>query len=127
MLTINDKIWVAPAIKDSSLVGTLIPADGKVHTITLDLDRLYPLANISAETLKSRDLGVVYRAEFVFTDSAGGSAELCFDDITFGTEPLNFNISDSTEPTPKPSFFERIKAFFLSIYTKIVLFFENLF
>ena len=127
MLTINDKIWVAPAIKDSSLVGTLIPADGKVHTITLDLDRLYPLANISAEALKSRDLGVVYRAEFVFTDSAGGSAELCFDDVTFGTEPLNFNISDSTEPAPKPSFFERIKAFFLSIYTKIVLFFENLF
>ena len=126
MLTINDKIWVAPAVKDSNLVGTMIPADGNVHTITLDLDRLYPLANTTADALKSKELGLVYRAEFVFTDSAGGSAEICFDDVTFGTDALNYN-SGSSEPAPKPSFFERIKAFFLSIYTKIVLFFDKLF
>ena len=127
MLTINDQIWVAPAIKDSNLVGTMIPADGNTHTITLDLDRLYPLANIAAESHKSNVLGVVFRAEFVFRDSADGAAEICIDDVTFGTEPLNFSSSDSTEPAPKLSFFERIKAFFLSIYTKIVLFFDRLF
>ena len=127
MLTINDQIWVATAIKDSNLVGTMIPADGNTHTITLDLDRLYPLANIAAESHKSNVLGVVFRAEFVFRDSANGAAEICIDDVTFGTEPLNFSSSDSTEPAPKLSFFERIKAFFLSIYTKIVLFFDRLF
>ena len=127
MLTINDKIWVAPAIKDSGLVGTMIPADETSHTITLDLDRLYPLANTAADVYKSDVLGVVFRAEFVFTDAAGGSAEVCIDDFTFGTDALKYNTSDSTEPASKPTFIERIKAFFLSIYTKIVLFFENLF
>ncbi len=121
---INENLWVAPGIKDAQLVGCTIPADGNAHTIMLDLNRLYPFANAAATPYKSDILGCVFKAEFNFTGTGISGTELCFDEVSFGTEALNFSASDSLE---EPNFFEKIKAFFISLYTKIMLFFQNLF
>lgn len=122
-LKINDSLWVMPAVADTASTSVVIPADGNVHTITLDLNRLYPYGNAANATYDSSLLSVVFAAEFMFNSQGTGTAELCFDDVDFTSTKLSYDNQDGSAF----SFFEKIKAFFVSIYVKLVLFFENLF
>ena len=123
-IKVNDGLWVMPAVKDMHSTGTAIEADGNVYTITLDLNRLYPLGNIYAETLTADVLTGVMSAEFKFS-SANNTVKIVLDDINFGPDiPADSGISGSEN---KPNLLEKIKALFVSMYMKIVMFFKNLF
>lgn len=126
MLMLNDSIWVAPAIKDTNLVGCVIEGDGNVHSVTLDMNRLYVYANTATDPYDSSLLTVVPSAEFVFTGISGNNVSFCVDDFAFSSADLVYENPDNSQ-SGELSFFEKIKAFFLNIYTKIVLFFEKLF
>lgn len=122
----NNTLWVTPAVLGTSSTVTTIAADGEVHTITLDLNRLYPYGDVNATPYSADILSIIRGAEFTFTDSNGIGAELCFDEVSFQTGTSAPGTSNP-EPDEKPSFFERIKAFFNSLFAKISLFFQNLF
>ena len=123
-IKVNDSLWVMPAVKDMHSTGTAIESDGNVYTITLDLNRLYPLGNIYAETLTADVLTGVMSAEFKFS-SANSTVKIALDDINFGPDiPADSGISGSEN---KPNLLERIKALFVTMYMKIVMFFKNLF
>lgn len=123
-IKVNDSLWVMPAVKDMHSTGTAIEADGNVYTITLDLNRLYPLGNIYAETLTADVLTGVMSAEFKFS-SANSTVKIVLDDINFGSDvPADSGVSGSET---KPNLLERIKALFVTMYMKIVMFFKNLF
>ena len=126
MLQLNDSIWVSPAIKDTDLVGCVIEGDGKVHSVTLDMNRLYAYANTTTTPYDSGILTVVPSADFVFTGISSGNVSFCVDDFAFSSTDLVYEKPDNNQ-SDSLSFFERIKIFFLNLYTKFVLFFENLF
>lgn len=121
----NGTLWVMPAVSGTNETGFTVEGNGKVHTVTLDLNRLYPYGDINASAYTSDILSLIWGAEFIFTDINSNGAEVCFDDVCFGTTPVEG--STPTEPEVKLSFFEKIKAFFASLFAKISLFFENMF
>lgn len=124
-IKVNDSLWVMPAVKDTNSTGAVIEADGNVYTITLDMNRLYPFGNVYSNTLTSDSLTGVMSAEFRFTDTNNGGAEISIDDINFGSDlPADSGVS---APEVKPNLLERIKAFFISIYMKVVMFFQRIF
>lgn len=125
-LQLNDSIWFSPAIKDTNLVGCVIDGDGKVHSVTLDMNRLYVYANTATNPYDSGILTAVTSADFVFTGISSSNVSFCVDDFAFSSVDLVYEKPDNNQ-LYSPSFLEKIKAFFLNIYTKIVLFFERLF
>lgn len=122
----NSSLWVMPAVLGTNETGFTVEADGNIHTVTLDLNRLYPYGDVNATAYGADILSLVRGAEFTFTDTYELGTELCFDEIGFQTG-TTFPGVTPPEPDKKPSFFERIKAFFISLFAKITLFFENLF
>lgn len=123
-LKINNTLWVMPAILGKTDTGITIAADGKTHTVTLDLNRLYPYGDTNTSTYAAGILNTVRDSEFTFSDKSG--AKICFDDISFrlGT---SIPVEDQAGSDKAPNIFERIKAFFISLFSKISLFFKNLF
>lgn len=123
-IKINNNLWVMPAIKDMNSTGCTIEADGNVYSITLDMSRLYPGGNIYASAFTSDILSNIFSAEFTFTDTGTSGTNICFDDVNFSS------VSSSQDTLPKPDFklslAERIKAFFVSIYAKLVILFNKL-
>ncbi|MBQ7005189.1 MAG: hypothetical protein IJN68_02010 [Clostridia bacterium] len=124
-IRVSNTLWVMPAVIGTNETGLTVDSDSETHTVTLDLNRLYPYGDVNATAYTAEILGVIWGAEFTFIDIYKIGAEICFDDVTFksGITPDN----NVPEPEKKPSFFDKVKAFFVSFFAKIALFFENLF
>ncbi len=118
-LIINGVLWVMPAVKDTKNASCIIEADSNIHTVTLDLNKLLSYGNANLLKYKTDTLTEIQCAEFIFTDTGDGSADICIDNITF--------TANETNNENELSFFEKIKAFFVSLFEKIASFFENLF
>ena len=112
-----------PAVKNSNDTNYVIEADAKVHTVTLDLNKLLSFGNANLIKYESDILTAVQSAEFIFTDIGEGSADICIDNILFTAD----NTANNNDDENKLSFFEKIKAFFVSLFEKIASFFEKIF
>ncbi len=124
-ITVSDNLWFMPAIKNTHSTGCRIEADGNVHTVTLDLNRLYPYGNTYADTQSSKVLNKVLNTEFSFTDINNTGANIYFDDVSFKVEDQSVDSPD--KPAFKLDLLERIKAFFISLRVKILLLFNMIF
>ncbi len=124
-ITFSDKLWFMPAIKNTNSTGCRIEADGNVHTVTLDLNRLYPYGNTYAGTQSSNVLSEVLNTEFSFTDINNNGASIYFDDVSFKVEDQSVDSPD--KPAFKLDLIERIKAIFVSLRVKIILLFDMIF
>ena len=122
-LIINGALWVMPAVKNSNNTNYVIEADAKVHTVTLDLNKLLSFGNANLIKYESDILTAVQSADFIFTDIGEGSADICIDNILFTAD----NTANNNDDENKLSFFEKIKAFFVSLFEKIASFFEKIF
>ena len=117
-LIINGALWVMPAISTTNKADCIIEADGNVHTVTLDLNKLLSYGNANLIKYKSDKLTDIQGVEFMFTDTGEGNADITIDNISFAAD------NSSNENNNKLSFFEKIKAFFVSILEKIAEFFN---
>ena len=117
-LIINGALWVMPAVSTTTKADCTIEADGNVHTITLDLNKLLSYGNANLIKYKADKLSDIQGAEFIFTDSGEGNADITIDNISFASD------NESNANNNKMSFFEKIKAFFVSIFEKIASLFN---
>ncbi len=78
----NAVLWYSPAVVDTLDTETVIPADGKLYKITLDLNRVYHLGNECSLSYDNEKLGNIKNLEFCFTSSEKDSV-IILDDITF--------------------------------------------
>ena len=122
----TNTLWVMPEVLGTNGTEFTVEADGNVHTVTLNLNKLYPYGDTNSDAYSADILSVIRGAEFTFTDTYGTGNEICLDSISFQTGTSSPEVNPS-EPDEELSFFEKIKAFFVSLFAKIALFFENLF
>ena len=122
----NNTIWVMPEVVGTNDVGVTIEADGNVHTITLDLNKLHPYGDKNTTTFEADILNAIMDAEFIFSGTGSDSAKISFDEVSFQTGITSSGTSQPDEPQ-KISLLDRIKAFFISLFAKITLFFDKLF
>lgn len=101
-ITLNNGMCVYPAIKDTDDFGCIIEGDGTVKTITLDMNRLYVNADITAEAYNSDILKAVTSAKFVFTDVMGSGVEFSVDDFAFISNSAVQDIPDEPDTPVTP-------------------------
>ncbi len=104
----NNFIWYAPQVVDSEDNGYIIKNDGKWHTVTFNLNKLSLFGINSEFTFKNTKLEKVINLTFEF--SSNSNSDLSFDDVTFGTTPID---SDDNA-----SIFDKITSFFTSKFNK---------
>ena len=81
--TENSTMWHAPAVKGTTDSGTVIPADGEWHVITLDLNKLYLHSNEGGVAYTNEKISDVNVIEFRFSAEEGSNTDLSFDNVTF--------------------------------------------
>ncbi len=93
-----------------------IPADGEWHTVTLDLNTLYPQGNKATSTYSHNVLTDVQNVTITFADLGAAGADISVDDFRFtadGEEREDVNVQ--LNPENESSFLAKIKAFFMTI------------
>ncbi len=81
--------WYSPAVENTAETGAVIPADGKWHGFTLDLNSLYLFGNECGITYPNDKLGKVTDIEFCFS---GENAEISIDEIRFAPSSEQFGM-----------------------------------
>ena len=108
--------WHSPTVGSSEFVSTVIPADGKWYTITLDLNHLYFYSRDKGFVRNNDVLKYITDIELLFS---GNNAQLLLDDFVFTAE----------EETETPIEFADFGDCFHTIYTffscAFKVFFEN--
>lgn len=117
-LIINGALWVMPAVSATNKADCTIEADGKMHTVTLDLNKLLSYGNANLIKYKADKLTDIRSVEFIFTDTGDGNADISIDNISFTAD------NTDNENNNKMSFFDKIKAFFASLLEKLADFFN---
>lgn len=125
-IKVNNVLTVMPAVIGTKDTGVTLEADGKAHTVTLDLNKLYHYGNVNLATSRASILDYVRGFEFIFSDISGIGVQLCIDDINFGVAESSSDDNQS-QGGEELSFFDKIINFFRSIFEKISGFFRNLF
>ncbi|MBE6811470.1 MAG: hypothetical protein E7523_01155 [Ruminococcaceae bacterium] len=113
--------WYTAKIMDDAT----IPADGEWHTVTLDLNTLYPQGNKATSTYSHNVLNDVKNVTFTFADLGAAGADISVDDFRFTAdseerEDVNVQLNLGNES----SLIAKIKAFFLMIFSRIMLLFS---
>ena len=107
-----------PAVSATNKADCTIEADGKMHTVTLDLNKLLSYGNANLIKYKADKLTDIRNVEFIFTDTGDGNADISIDNISFTAD------NTDNENNNKMSFFDKIKAFFASLLEKLADFFN---
>lgn len=124
-IKINNGLWVMPAILGSDATGCELRPEDNAVQVTLDLNRLYPYGNIAMTAYSANLLNSVQYAEFLFTDLFERGADLCIDDLQFVSDATEReNISEKQDLSKAENFFEKIRAFFLAFFVKLILIFR---
>lgn len=101
------------AIDGTSDVSVDIPADGKWHKITINLNKLYLNGNDCGIAVTNNKLSVT--TDFIFNFEADGEADLSFDHIRFTAENGNEKPSFDPNPDNAETFWEKISLFFTKL------------
>lgn len=124
-ISTTNGINAIPRVKDESTVSTVIPADGQWHCITLDLNKLCPLGNENAATYSANVLTSIENVTFLFGDLHESGADLYIDHITFTPDSEEHkDISSEPDYSSIKGLWNKIKAFFVSIFAKIIALFS---
>ncbi len=121
----TNKLWFSCSIEDDDTGSYAIPADGQWHEIKLDLNQLHPFGNAAAESYSHNILNNVTGVTFSFTTNESTVTNFNFDDVRFtaDTTPRK-NINSKLDLSQEKNFFDKIKAFFYSIYLRILILFK---
>ncbi len=93
-----------------------IPADGEWHTITLDLNTLYPQGNKATSTYSHNVLKSVKNMTITFSDLGAAGADISVDDFRFTADGIEHEDVDvQLNLGNANSFFAKIKAFFMTL------------
>lgn len=112
----NVEIWrdnsykYTAAIDGTSDVSADIPADGKWHKITVNLNKLYLNGNDCGIAVTNNKL--TRTTDFIFNFECEGEADLSFDHVRFTAENGNEKPSFDPNPDNAETFLEKISLFF---------------
>lgn len=119
----SSSMWYAPAVYGTTDSGTVIPADGEWHVITLDLNKLYLHSNEGGVGFTNEKIDNVKDVEFRFSAEKGSNTDLSFDNVTFTASDENVKPQFDAEFTSADGFFEILCV----IVTRFLGLFANLF
>ncbi len=117
---VNSTRWYSPAVDGSKDSAYILPADGKWHEITLDLDKLYRSANECGFTYANEKLDYVFKFQL---DFSGENADISIDSFEFAPSAENVGTRFEADIADADNAFEFISAMF----TMFIGFFANLF
>ena len=112
-LTIKtDNGWYTAKITDNASVE----ADGEWHTVTFDLNTLYPQGNKATSTYSHNVLTDVENVTITFADLGAAGADISVDDFRFtADDEEREDVNVQLNPENESSFLAKIKAFFMTI------------
>ncbi len=104
----NSALWYAPALFGTSDSSALIPADGKWHTLTFDLNKLYLFGNECGISSPNERLKTVKNIEFRF--DADGESDISLDAVRFSPSDENPGLGFDAETKNADNPFEFLSA-----------------
>ncbi|MBR3597611.1 MAG: hypothetical protein IKL47_11615 [Clostridia bacterium] len=113
----NSVTWYSPEIEGTLDCAMTIPADGQIHRITLDLNRLYHLGNECSLSYDNEKIDSVTEIEFDFSSDSSGS-DISIDSISFSPTSESFgtrydvNVKNADNPI---EYFTGIVLYFVGI------------
>ncbi len=89
---LNEKMWFSPAVSGTNSTEFTVPADGKWHTVELDLSRIYLFGNVDTVELNGK-IFLNDISKFKLDFSSNGEANFDMDDFEFSYDT---NVSHKT-------------------------------
>lgn len=114
----NAVSWYTPAVKGTLDNKTVIPADGKTYTITLDLNKLYYLDNQCTLSYSSEKLQNINALELRFSSKSKNS-NISIDSFNFGPSDNEKSVGYEVDLGTADSIFEMFTGIFLKIFEMI--------
>lgn len=98
----NSVLWYTPALYGTSDTNALIPADGKWHTLTFDLDMLYLFGSECGISSPNERLNKIQNIEFNF--ESDGKSDISLDEVRFAPsdEKAGLGFDAKTENADNP-------------------------
>lgn len=115
---VNAVSWYAPEVDGSRTPQAVIPADGKWHKITLNLDRIYLNGNEGGIGYTNERLDTVREIDFVF--DSGENTDLTINDVSFTPSSKEVKTDFSPDFSKADNILEIISAIFVNMIGLIV-------
>ncbi len=124
-ITIDNNRWYTAKIIESDASSRVIKADDNWHCVSVDLNKLYLYGNMAAASYSGNILNNITDVDFVFSDTYEHGADIYFDNVTFTADTTDHDlISGEAEYDKASSFWQKIVAFFLTIFAKLTAIFN---
>lgn len=120
----NAVLWYTPAVADSLDNKTVIPADGKTYTVTLDLNRVYHLDNQCSLSYSSSKLKNITKIELRFSSDSSNS-DISIDAFSFGPAATDKKTGYEIDLSTADNIIEIFTGIFLEIFAKVVSLFKK--
>lgn len=111
----NSFIWYSSAVSETKGNSTVIPADNRWHTVTLDLNRLYFRGNDCGIGHGNKKLNEVKEIKFCFSSPEGTSSNISLDNIEFTASATSPEKHFDPQKENADNIFEKISYFFVSL------------
>ncbi|MCQ2472259.1 MAG: hypothetical protein MJ147_09520 [Clostridia bacterium] len=119
----DSKNYFAPDVNDKESVSATIPADGKWHKLTFNLDTLYKNGKTDGAVYSRKELKSVTEIRFCFKDSKQAGAVIHMDEIHFtgnGEEGKDKISREEIKRKKSKEFFDGISNSLFDIAKKLV-------
>lgn len=107
----NSALWYTPALDGTNDTNATIPPDGKWHTLTFDLNKIYLHSNECGVSFSNEKLKNIQNIEFKFESS--GESDISVDSIRFTPTAENPGSGFDAEIKNADNIFEYISALFV--------------
>ncbi len=114
-------VQYSPAVEGTKDIETVIPADGKWHCITLDLNRLYLFGNEGGPAFPCGRLNNIKEIKFSFS---GENADISLDNIRFTPSTENPGIRFDSVMSNADNLLEMISVLFTSVIGAVAALFK---
>lgn len=118
----SSSLWYTPAFSDTSDTSAFIPADGKWHTLTFDLNKLYLYGNECGISSPNERLKKVKNIEFIF--ESDGNSDISIDAVRFSPTAENPGPGFDAETKNADNPLEFLSALIVGFIGMIVSIFE---
>lgn len=120
----NPLMWYAPEIPGTLDTGITIPADGKWHYISLNLNKVYHLGNECSLSYSNEKLEDIKSIRLYFSSSCNAANDLSIDNFSFSPETDSNNIPYEVNIKNADNLIELLTAIVLTIVGKFAQLFN---
>lgn len=120
---INSFLWYSPAVENTVCDSVSIPADGKWHCVSFDLNKVYLRGNEFGFSYSNKVLSKIDSIDFCFS-SESEDAVLYLDEIRFESSAKDSGLGFDADINAADSIFEYLSALFVNFIGKIVSIFK---